>query len=128
MQSLRFGSESLMEDKKGGKSGVANGRLRRRGRRERYWRAGGVSGGLDRHPTGLTAECLLLVMFAIVEGGRCFRDVEEGVATVGHRSAFLRFGCPLRLGRRLTQRSAPSKSNRYQAISISFLIAKRASG
>jgi len=34
-----------------------------------YWRAGGVSGGLDRHPTGLTAEFLLLVMFVIVEGG-----------------------------------------------------------
>ena len=58
-----------MEDKKEGKSGIANGRLRGRDRREMYWRAGGVNGGLDRHPTGLTAEFLLLVMFVIVEGG-----------------------------------------------------------
>ena len=58
-----------MEDKKGGKSGVANGRLRGRGRREMYWRAGCVGGGLDRHPTGLTAEFLLLVMLVMVEGG-----------------------------------------------------------
>jgi len=28
-----------------------------------------VSGGLDRHPTGLTTEFLLLAMFVIVEGG-----------------------------------------------------------
>ena len=52
-----------MENKKGSKSGIVNGRLRRRGHREMYWRAGGLSGGLDRHPIGLTAECLLLVMF-----------------------------------------------------------------
>jgi len=69
MQSLRFGAESLMEGKKEGKSGIANGRLKRRGRRVMYWRAGGVSGGLDRHPTGLTAEFFLLVMFIMVEGG-----------------------------------------------------------
>jgi len=43
-----------------GRAGIANGRLRGRGRREMYWRAGGVNGGLDRHPTGLTAEYLLL--------------------------------------------------------------------
>ena len=70
-----------MEDKKGGKSGVANGRLRRRGHREMYWHAGCVGGGLDRHPTGLTAEFLLLEMFVIVEGGLlleggcCFGEV-----------------------------------------------------
>ncbi|MCL2684586.1 MAG: hypothetical protein FWE55_05020, partial [Synergistaceae bacterium] len=64
-----------MEDKKGGRSGIADGRLRRRGRREMYRRAGGVDGGLDRHPTGLTAEFLLLVMFVIVEGGCCLREV-----------------------------------------------------
>ena len=34
-----------------------------------YWHAGCVGGGLDRHPTGLTAGFLLLVMFVIVEGG-----------------------------------------------------------
>ena len=28
-----------------------------------YWHAGYVGGGLARHPTGLTAEFLLLVMF-----------------------------------------------------------------
>ena len=64
-----------MEDKNRGKSGIANGRLRRRGRREMYLRADRVSGGLDRHPTGLTAEFLLLVMFVIVEGGCCLREV-----------------------------------------------------
>jgi len=64
-----------MDGKKEGKGGIADGRLKRRGRREMYWRAGGVSGGLDRHPTGLTAEFLLLVMFFIVEGGCCLREV-----------------------------------------------------
>jgi len=117
-----------MEDKRGGKSGIANGRLRRRGRREMYWRASGVSGGLDRHPIGLTAEFLLLGMFVIVEGGLLLeggggRRRSQPLATVP-----LRFGFPLRLGRRLMRRGAPSASNRYQAISISFLIAKRTSG
>ena len=73
-----------MEDKKDGKSEAANGRLKRRGRREMYWRAGCVGGGLDRHPTGLTAEFLLLVMFVVAEnwllfeGGCCLREVEVG--------------------------------------------------
>ena len=48
-----------------------------------YWHAGGVSGGLNRHPTGLTAEFLLLVMFAIVEEGCCLREVEAGAAARG---------------------------------------------
>jgi len=64
-----------MEGKKGDKSGIADGRLRRRDRREMYWHAGCVSGGLDRHPIGLTAEFLLLAMFVIVEGGCCLREV-----------------------------------------------------
>jgi len=64
-----------MEGKKGSKSGIVNGRLRGRGRREMYWRASGANGGLDRHPTGLTAEFSLLVMFVIVEGGCCLREV-----------------------------------------------------
>ena len=73
-----------MEGKKESENGIANGRLRRRGRREMYWRAGGVSGGLDRHPIGLTAEFLPLVMFVKVEGGLlleascCLREVEAG--------------------------------------------------
>jgi len=61
-----------MEDKEGSESGVAKGRLKRRGRREMYWHAGGVSGGLDRHPTGLTAEFLLLVVFVVAENWLLF--------------------------------------------------------
>jgi len=34
-----------------------------------------VSGGLDRHPTGLTAEFLLLVMFVIALEGYCLREI-----------------------------------------------------
>ena len=54
-----------------------------------YWRAGGVSGGLDRHPVGLTAEFLPLVMFVVAEnwllfeGGCCLREVEVGAAAKG---------------------------------------------
>jgi len=43
-----------------------------------YWRAGRVIGGLARHPAGLTASFLLLMMFVIVEGGFCLRKVEVG--------------------------------------------------
>jgi len=62
--------------------GIANGR-RKRVRRGRYWCAGCVSGGLDHHPTGLMAECLLLLMFDVtwemllLEGGCCLREVFE---------------------------------------------------
>ena len=54
-----------------------------------YWHAGFVDGGLDRHPPGLTAEFLLLVVFVVAEnwllfeGGCCLREVEVGAAAKG---------------------------------------------
>ena len=42
-----------------------------------YWRAGGVNGGLNRHPIGLTAEYLLLLLIVIAEIGYCLREVVD---------------------------------------------------
>ena len=42
-----------------------------------YRCAGCVSGGLNRHPIGLTAECLLLLLIVIAEIGYCLREVVD---------------------------------------------------
>jgi len=57
-----------------------------------YWHAGFVDGGLARHPTGLTASCLLLMMFIIVEGGWCLRGVEVGAVAKGNTESADRAG------------------------------------
>ena len=59
-----------------------------------YWRAGYVGGGLARHPTGLTAEFLLLLMFIIVEGGWRLRGVEVGAVAKGNTESADRAGAP----------------------------------